>query len=229
METDSTGGNQQRAMALKLDGLDGIIFDCDGVLVDSESSWLEVVGDIGAARGRCDLDRAPYRGLTVMDAAIKLAAELGEAVEPLRSELAVAFSAELRVGVPTMPGAVDLVRALAGRIPLGVASNSSADDLESLLGASGLRPLFEIVASADDVVEGKPNPALYLEAARRLGIDPTRCLAIEDSPVGSRAAMLAGMRVVGVNADPSVELEAHYRLASCNDVAELLELTEVRA
>jgi HAD superfamily hydrolase (TIGR01509 family) len=101
-------------------------------------------------------------------------------------------------GLPLIPGAVDAVRRLAVRWPLAVASSSNREIIDGALEAAGLAPFFRATVSSEEVAHGKPAPDVYLEAARRLGFDPRRCAAIEDSSSGIRSAHAAGMRVIAI-------------------------------
>ena len=200
-----------------------IVFDCDGVLVDSELAWLDVIEEALRRRG-LDLGALEsYRGITIQDAAERLAAASGEPLGPVRDEIAHGFSTALDAGVPVLPGVRGLITALAGTTPIAVASNSDRADLDRALASAGIAAHFSATVSADDVAHGKPEPDLYLLAAERLGVDPADCLAVEDSPVGSLAATRAGMRVAGVNADAEVSLTCHARFASMRELARALE------
>jgi HAD superfamily hydrolase (TIGR01509 family) len=99
---------------------------------------------------------------------------------------------------PLIPGAVDAVRRLRERRPLAIASSSNPELIEVVLRAAKIDSLFEAAVSSQDVARGKPAPDVYLEAARRLGVEPGRCGAVEDSHAGIRSAKAAGMRVVAV-------------------------------
>ncbi len=99
---------------------------------------------------------------------------------------------------PLVDGAVDAVHRMASRWPLGLASSSPRALIEIVLGRSGLAPVFRVVRSTEEVPRGKPAPDVYVEVASRLGIDPGRCVAVEDSANGLRAAAAAGMRVIAI-------------------------------
>jgi HAD superfamily hydrolase (TIGR01509 family) len=99
---------------------------------------------------------------------------------------------------PLIPGAVEAVRRVGGRVPLAIASSSNRELIDVVLRASGLARDFDATVSSEEVPRGKPSPDVYLEAARRLGVDPARCGAVEDSHNGIRSAKAAGMRVVAV-------------------------------
>jgi len=103
-----------------------------------------------------------------------------------------------REQLPLVPGAVDAVRRLAARWPLGVASSSNRELIDLVLELSGLAQFFRVTLSSEEVPRGKPAPDVYLEATRRLGVPPERCAAVEDSRNGIRAAKAAGMRVVAI-------------------------------
>ncbi len=103
-----------------------------------------------------------------------------------------------RARLPVMPGAVEAVRALHGRWPLGLASSSNREIIDLVLDLAGLADRFVVTVSSEEVARGKPAPDVYLEAARLVGVEPDRCVAIEDSSNGFRAAVAAGMAVIAV-------------------------------
>ncbi|NLT26571.1 MAG: HAD family phosphatase [Microbacteriaceae bacterium] len=227
------------ALGLDLDGsgapaaVQAVVFDCDGLLVDSESCWLEIVADALGARGLAAdaAALAPYAGLTIADAAARLAdddgtsaggdAALGAAVLELRDR----YTARLEAGVATMPGAVALVEALAARrIPIAVASNGDRDHVRALLEGAGLAHRFDAMVTADDVDRGKPHPEPYERATALLGAAPERTLAADDTAIGAAAALAAGLRVAAVNADPAVALPGHLRLTTLVELADRLGL-----
>jgi HAD superfamily hydrolase (TIGR01509 family) len=106
--------------------------------------------------------------------------------------------ARYREHLPLIPGAAEAVERLAARYPLGLASSSNRELIDTALDVSGLAPFFAATVSSEEVAHGKPAPDVYLEAARRLGLDPSTCCAIEDSHGGIRSAKSAGMRVVAI-------------------------------
>ncbi|WP_022706356.1 HAD family hydrolase [Paracoccus zeaxanthinifaciens] len=178
---------------------DAVIFDCDGVLVDSEPLAVE---EIVAMMRRLDLpiDAARIYDCflgrsfqTILDAALReLGVDLTPHVDGFRQGLADRFRRDLR----PVPGIADAIAALD--LPRAVASSSAPDRLALSLSVTGLKPLFgRHVYSATQVANGKPAPDLFLMAADRLGIAPAACTVVEDSPAGVRAAHAAGMRVVG--------------------------------
>jgi HAD superfamily hydrolase (TIGR01509 family) len=126
--------------------------------------------------------------------------QLGVPMEPREISAAVVARLEQRYreGVPLLPHAVETVRALAQRWPLGLASSANRPLIELALELTGIRELFSATVSSEEVARGKPEPDVYLEAARRLGAEPGLCAAVEDSTNGILSARAAGMRVVAV-------------------------------
>jgi HAD superfamily hydrolase (TIGR01509 family) len=106
--------------------------------------------------------------------------------------------AAYRDHLPLIPGAADAVRRLADAFPLGLASSSNRELIDAVLDVAGLAPFFRATVSSEEVARGKPAPDVYLEAARRLGVDAPKCAAVEDSHGGIRSAKAAGMRVVAI-------------------------------
>jgi HAD superfamily hydrolase (TIGR01509 family) len=181
-----------------------VIFDNDGLLLDTEDAWTRAEEQLFARRGRVFTleHKRSLLGSAGADAARKLEAMLEEAGEGerLMDELQELVMEEALRGVTPRPGALELVERLrAAGVPIAVASNSRREFVERTLGsASLLDGRFEAVVSAEDVEHPKPAPDIYLEAARRLGTEPTECAALEDSPTGVAAAVAAGMKVIGV-------------------------------
>ncbi|HEY8584075.1 MAG TPA: HAD family phosphatase [Capillimicrobium sp.] len=206
-----------------------VIFDCDGLLVDSETAWSRAETVLYERRG-VTFTHAHKRELVgtsgpIAQATVErhLGLQAGEGVT-LQEEMHVLARQEIERHAPAMPGAAELVAALREQgMPIGMASNSPLELVHASLRAAGLAGVFEIVVSAEEVEHGKPAPDVYLEASRRLGVDPERCVALEDSPTGVAAASAAGMLVVGV---PSME---GMELAGASIVAASLHADEVRA
>lgn len=200
---------------------DGVVFDCDGLLVDTEPCWTVAESAVFADRGLPfgTAEKALLIGKSV-PATVELMAELfgevGNDVAIMADVMGMVGEVIIGQAEP-MPGAIELVRALSGRIPLGVASNSPRVILNITLECAGLTGAFGAVIAADEVPVAKPAPDLYLAACRLLGVDPPASLAFEDTWTGAAAARAAGMRVVGV---PSLEAEgfpAEVVLASLTD------------
>jgi len=181
---------------------DAVVFDLDGVLLDSEQRWNEAKEAVTREAGGRWSAAAPetMMGMSSPEWSVYM-----------RDELAVQMSAELineavvermaagyAEGLPLLPGAVDATRAIAARWPLGLASSSNREIIDAFLEIAGLGDEFSVTLSSEEVGRGKPAPDVYLEVARRLGVDPRACVAIEDSGNGLRAADAAGMRVIAV-------------------------------
>lgn len=210
-----------------------IVFDFDGVIVDSEPGHARAIAVAVAGLGmtfRHEHDFGRYIGRGDRECLHEIAAENGRELSPRDMDLLVqakaeAFMAAARSGlVRPYPGAVELIRAAAERGPVAVCSGSVRGVVEPVLGILGLRQVLGAVVTCDDVTRNKPDPASYLLAAERLGIDPRQATAIEDSPTGIKAARAAGYRVVGVCHSFSAErlAEAHQVHAKIADAAAAL-------
>lgn len=176
------------------------MFDQDGVLVDSEGAWDEARRAIvaeNAGHWKPEATRA-MMGMSAPEWSRYLRDELGVALSP--EEISDRVVARLLAGyersLPLLPGAVDAVKRVAARWPVALASSANREVIDAVLAASGLAGVFGAIVSGDEVAHGKPAPDIYLEAARRLGVDAARCAAVEDSTNGLRAAAAAGMKVV---------------------------------
>jgi HAD superfamily hydrolase (TIGR01509 family) len=178
-----------------------IVFDLDGVLVDSEQLWDEVRRAVVAERGGRWTDEATtaMQGMSTPEWAAYLTT-LGAAGTPeqLATAVIAAMADRYRRHVPLLPGAVEAVTALSGRWPLGVASSSPPDLIGVVLTAAGVAGRFRVALSSEQVARGKPAPDVYLAAAAKLAAEPATCVAVEDSANGLRAAAAAGMTVVAV-------------------------------
>lgn len=207
--------------------VEGAVFDCDGLLVDSESLWLQMIDTWLAEQDLQEYSGSHFLGLSVHDTAARLShvvsAEsrskegdalvgLADAGPTLAAELTRRYSAMLSSGVAPMPGAVTLFTSLASRIPVAVASNGLRADVTTMLADAALLSAAHTVCTVEDVSAGKPAPDLYLQACNRLQVHPENTVAFEDSPAGAQAASAAGLLVIGVNSDPSVTLECRWRL-----------------
>jgi HAD superfamily hydrolase (TIGR01509 family) len=181
-----------------------VVFDNDGLLLDTEAAWTRAEENLFARRGRVFTveHKRALIGTSRTTSAVMLEAMLdrpGEG-EALADELHELVMAEALAGVPPRQGAVELVDALrAAGVPLAVASNSRREFVERVLTGAGLMDgHFNAVVTADDVAEPKPAPDLYLAACSALGAAPERSAALEDSPVGVASALAAGLYVVAV-------------------------------
>lgn len=201
------------------------MFDCDGVLLDTEAAWTRAETKWFARYGRSYglEDKRLLIGTSLEDAARALEELIGQTgrTAELAAELVELAAEEFARGVEPMPGAVELVGELRGR-PIAVASNSLRRLVDLALGGSGLSEWFEVIVTGDEVARAKPAPDLYLEACRRLGIPPEQAVAVEDSPAGVSSARAAGLYVVGIPYLADLEVDADL-------VGRSLEDPEVRA
>jgi len=182
-------------------GVEAVVFDLDGVIVDSEIWWDEARRDFAAARGKTwtEDDRVAVMGANSRQWSRTMRRRLGiddedELIE--RTIVDAVVGRYNREGAPQIDGAVEAVRRIAARWPVALASSAHAEVIAAALSATGLEGVFRVVVSSDEVKRGKPEPDVYLEAARRLGVEAARCLVAEDSYNGVRAARAAGMTVV---------------------------------
>jgi HAD superfamily hydrolase (TIGR01509 family) len=179
-----------------------VIFDLDGVLVDSEQLWDSARRELVAERGgawRTDATHA-MMGMSAPEWSAYVRERLGVDMEPTAiSDAVVERLARLyRERLPLLPGAPAAVVAASVRWPLGLASSSNREIIDLVLELAELTDCFAATVSSEEVARGKPAPDVYLEAARRLRVAPKTCAAIEDSTNGLRAAASAGMTVVAV-------------------------------
>jgi HAD superfamily hydrolase (TIGR01509 family) len=181
--------------------IEAVIFDLDGVIVDSEIWWDEARREFAAQRGRSwsEADRAAVMGANSRQwsATMRDRLHLDEPDRQIERAIVEAVVERYRrEGAPIIPGAVEAVRRIARAWPTAVASSAHGEVIDAALEATGLTGVFRVVVSSDEVDRGKPEPDVYLEAARRLGVDPRRCLVVEDSLNGVKAAKAAGMTCV---------------------------------
>jgi HAD superfamily hydrolase (TIGR01509 family) len=179
-----------------------VIFDLDGVLVDSEQRWNGAKEALVRETGGRWRDEAPTRmmGMSSPEWSVYLRDDLavpmdaGEINREVVRRMADGYRAEL----PLLPGASEAVRALAGRWPLGLASSANREVIDLVLELAAFGDAFQVTVSSEEVERGKPAPDVYLAVARGLGVEPASCVAIEDSSSGLRAAAAAGMTVIAV-------------------------------
>jgi HAD superfamily hydrolase (TIGR01509 family) len=181
---------------------EAVVFDLDGVIVDSEQVWDDVreryteeVGGTYTPSAARDM-----MGMSSHEWSRYMADRLGVPGTPeeINAEVVRRMLARYGEAPPLIPGAVEAVRRIAARWPLAIASSSNPELIEVVVSAAGLDDVFPVRVSSQEVAAGKPAPDVYVEAARRLGVEPTRCGAVEDSHNGIRSAKAAGMFVVAV-------------------------------
>jgi HAD superfamily hydrolase (TIGR01509 family) len=182
--------------------IEAVVFDLDGVIVDSEHVWDEVRQRLAEERGGRWHDQASrdMMGMSSPEWSRYMHDVIGlaEPPEEINAEVVRRLEAVYREELPLLDGAVEAVEALAARWPLGLASSSNRELIDLVLRVSSLERWFAATVSSEEVPRGKPAPDVYLEAARRLGVPPERCAAVEDSENGIRSAKAAGMRVVAI-------------------------------
>lgn len=202
----------------------GIVFDCDGLLLETETRWTiaeEIVCADNDAEFTMDLKRRML-GSSIPRAGVILAEWCGRPQEEaprFADELLVAFRRAVdEHGVDPLPGVPELLDRLAGRIPMAVASNNAEQETRRTIGRSTLPDVFEAFRCAGDGLAAKPEPDMYLAACAALGVDPQDAVAFEDSMPGATAAMRAGMRVIGIPSTPGVVLDTPLVLESMEEV-----------
>jgi len=182
--------------------IDAVVFDLDGVIVDSEQVWDEVREAYTREVGGTYTDEATrsMMGMSSTEWSRYMAEALRVPGTPAEINEAIVARMLERYGEapPLIPGAVDAVRRIAAGWPLAVASSSNPELIEVVLRSARLEELFPVTVSSQEVARGKPAPDVYLEAAARLGVEAVRCAAVEDSHNGIRSAKAAGMRVVAI-------------------------------
>ena len=181
---------------------DGVVFDLDGLLLDSEQVWDAARQEFVRKRGGRWHERAQrdMMGMSSPEWSRYMHERIGlaEPPEEINRIVVERMLERYAEGPPWLPGAIDAVRRLAADFVLGLASSSNRELIDRVLEAGGIAACFRATASSEEVAAGKPAPDVYLEVARRLGVDPHECTAIEDSHNGIRSAKAAGMRCVAI-------------------------------
>jgi HAD superfamily hydrolase (TIGR01509 family) len=182
--------------------IEAVVFDLDGVLLASEEVWDEVRERFVRGRGgRYDAEvQRAMMGMSSTEWSRYLHHEAGvpDTPEAINREVVERMLEAYREQLPLIDGAIEAVRRLAARWPLGLASSSNRELIDAVLAESGLGQYFRAAVSSEEVPRGKPAPDVYLEAARRLGVAAAACAAVEDSHSGIRSAKAAGMRVIAI-------------------------------
>jgi HAD superfamily hydrolase (TIGR01509 family) len=179
-----------------------VIFDLDGVLVDSEVVWNEARRGLVEETGGNWRDGAQsvMMGMSSVEWSRYMAEELGVpmSAEEIAATVLERLERHYREHLPLIPGARDAVLSLASRWPLAIASSANRAIIALVLRLTDLTDCFQATVSSEEVPHGKPAPDVYLEAARRISREPGSCAAVEDSGNGLRAAAAAGMRVIAI-------------------------------
>lgn len=185
-----------------MSGPAAVIFDLDGVVIDSETVWNDARRQLVEERGgnwRADAQRA-MMGMSSVEWAGYMHAQLGVpmSAEAISAEVVERLERLYRERLPLLPGAREAVCSLAQRWPLAIASSANRSIIALVLELAALSDYFGAVVSSEEVAHGKPAPEVYLEAARRISREPASCAAVEDSANGLRAAAAAGMSVIAI-------------------------------
>ncbi len=182
--------------------IEAVVFDLDGVLLDSEQLWDAAREQLAKEQGGRWHDRAQrdMMGMSSREWSRYMHETIGlpEPPDEINREVVERLAAGYRERLPAIEGAREAVERLAARWPLGLASSSNRELIDLALELLGVSDLFKATVSSEEVARGKPAPDVYLAAARRLGVDPARAAAIEDSQNGILAAKAAGMRVIAI-------------------------------
>jgi HAD superfamily hydrolase (TIGR01509 family) len=182
--------------------IEAVVFDLDGVIIDSEEVWEEVRRAYAARHGKQFLPDTQQRmmGMSTAEWSRHLSVDVGVGVPPeqVADEVLGAMAQRYRESLPLIPGSVDAVRRLGERFTLALASSSARILIDQVLESAGLTDAFRVTLSTEEVPRGKPYPDVYLAAADRLGLAPRVCAAVEDSSNGLRSAAAAGLAVVAV-------------------------------
>ncbi len=205
-----------------------VVFDMDGLLLDTETLWREAMEELFGRYGVTFLaeDHRATMGTSELTSMSYFLDRLGLAwdrYDAIRDEYLRLVIARFEREVRPHPGAVELLAQLAGRVPLAVASNSRRHLVDLALARSGVTGPFDVIVTSDDVANPKPAPDLYLLACERLGVAPSDAIALEDSATGVLAAKTAGMTCIAVPPDAEVDVGTADRV-----VASLLDLVEPR-
>jgi HAD superfamily hydrolase (TIGR01509 family) len=199
--------------------IEAIVFDLDGILIDSEHVWDEVRQQLADERGGRWNENASrdMMGMSSLEWSRYMRDVVGLTEEPeeISAEVVRRLEDRYRRELPLIPGAERAVERLAARWPLALASSSNRELIDLVLERSGLGRYFEASVSSEEVARGKPAPDVFLEAARRLGVAPTSCAAVEDSENGILAAKAAGMRTIAI---PNPHYPPHEDALAAADV-----------
>ncbi len=184
-------------------GFDAVVFDCDGTLVDSMPAHFEAWCEALALHGAGGIFKEDVffamGGRPTMDIVVELNDEYNLKLDPVAVAFAKREAFLKRLNLVTLIEEVSaFAESLRGKVPMAIATGGSRMVIEKTLKIVGVSDWFDEVVTADDVAEGKPSPEIFLKAASLLGVDPTRCLALEDAPSGILAAQRAGMQVIAI-------------------------------
>jgi HAD superfamily hydrolase (TIGR01509 family) len=182
--------------------VEAVVFDLDGVIIDTEEVWEEVRRAYVAEHGKRFLPDSQQRmmGMSTGEWSRHLSADVGvdRSPEQVAADVLGRMAERYRAELPLIAGSVDAVRRMAARYPVALASSSARILIDQVLATAGLTDVFRVTLSTEEVPRGKPAPDVYLAAADRLGLTPRACAAVEDSSNGLRSAAAAGLAVIAV-------------------------------
>jgi HAD superfamily hydrolase (TIGR01549 family) len=199
--------------------IEAVVFDMDGLLLDSEQVWDEVREELARERGGRWHERAQrdMMGMSSQEWSRYMHDEVGLAESPseINAEVVERMAARYRSALPLVAGAVEAVKRIGAAWPLGLASSSNRPLIDLALELMGVADLFQATVSSEEVGRGKPAPDVYLEAVRRLDVEPESAAAVEDSHNGILSASAAGMRVIAI---PNTHFPPHDEALAAADV-----------
>ena len=183
-------------------GIEAVVFDLDGVIIDTEGVWEEVRRAYVAEHGRKFLPDSQQRmmGMSTGEWSRHLSEDVGVGIPPeqVAADVLDRMAERYRSSLPLIPGSVEAVRRIAARFPVALASSSARILIDQVLATAGLDDVFHVTRSTEEVPRGKPAPDVYLSVVSELGRTPEVCAAVEDSSNGLRSASAAGLAVVCV-------------------------------
>jgi len=182
--------------------IEAVVFDLDGVIIDTEEVWEEVRRGYAAEHGREFLPDTQTRmmGMSTPEWSAHLSEDVGvpRTPEEVAADVLGRMAERYRTALPLIPGSIEAVERIAARFPIALASSSARLLIRQVLETAGLTSLFRVVLSTEEVPRGKPAPDVYLTAVEQLGLSPEVCAAVEDSSNGLRSAAAAGLAVIAV-------------------------------
>jgi HAD superfamily hydrolase (TIGR01509 family) len=183
-------------------GIEAVVFDLDGVIIDTEEVWEEVRREYVASFGKMFLPDSQSRmmGMSTPEWSGHLSSDVGVPRTPaeVAADVLGRMAERYRADLPLIPGSIEAVKRVAARFPVALASSSARVLIDQVLATAGLTGTFEVTLSTEEVPRGKPAPDVYLAATAQLGLAPGVCAAVEDSSNGLRSAAAAGLTVIAV-------------------------------
>lgn len=218
--------------------LKAAIFDMDGVLINSEPLWRIAEKEIFSSIGVPVTEEMIYQtsALTIKEVCeywYKIYPWKGKSFEEIENSIVDRVIELISTNETSMPGIKNIMKILKKKtFKIGMATNSSHKLIEAVLNKIKLKNYFDFIASAEDVENGKPSPEIYLHVAKNLNVHPEQCIVFEDSIIGIRSALDAGMIVVAVPASedfnkPEFDI-AHFKIHSLNDFSHFLNLLNIK-